>query len=80
MFFKQLVKEDLGCASYILGCSNAGVCAVVDPRIDMVDEILEITASKGMKVVGVIETHIHADHISGYGEIARRTGATVFIH
>ena len=80
MFFKQIVKEDLGCASYILGCSNANVCAVVDPRIDMVDDILEIAASKGMKVVAVIETHIHADHISGYGEIARRTGARVYIH
>ncbi len=80
MYFKQLVKEDLGCASYIVGCLNAGECAVVDPRLDMVDEILELAADKGMRVTAVIETHNHADHISGHGEIARRTGATIYVH
>ena len=80
MYFKQLVKEDLGCASYIVGCVNEGVCAVVDPRLDMVEDILELAAAKGMRVQAVIETHNHADHISGHGEIARRTGATIYIH
>jgi hydroxyacylglutathione hydrolase len=80
MYFKQLVKEDLGCASYIVGCTNAGVCAVVDPRLDMVDEILELAGQKDMRVTAVIETHNHADHVSGHGELARRTGATVYVH
>lgn len=80
MYFKQLIKEDLGCASYIVGCTNAGVCVVVDPRLDMVDDILELAAARGMRVTAVIETHNHADHISGHGEIARRTGATIYIH
>jgi len=80
MYFKQLVKEDLGCASYIVGCTTAGVCAVVDPRVDMVDDILEVTAKKGLRVTAVIETHNHADHISGHGELARRTGATIYVH
>ena len=80
MYFKQLVKEDLGCASYIVGCTTAGVCAVVDPRLDTVDDILEQAAARGMRVTAVIETHNHADHISGHGEIARRTGATICIH
>ena len=53
---------------------------MVDPRLDMVDEILELAAAKGMRVTTVIETHNHADHISGHGEIARRTGATICIH
>jgi len=80
MYFKQLVKEDLGCASYIVGCTTAGVCAVVDPRVDMVDDILDVTAKKGLRVTAVIETHNHADHISGHGELARRTGATIYVH
>ncbi len=80
MYFKQIVKEDLGCASYIVGCTNAGVCAVVDPRLDMVDDILELAAAKEMRVAAVIETHNHADHISGHGEIARRTGAPIYVH
>jgi len=80
MYFKQIVKEDLGCASYLVGCLNAGVCAVVDPRLDMVDDILALAADKEMRIEAVIETHNHADHISGHGEIARRTGAPICVH
>ncbi len=80
MYFKQLVKEDLGCASYLVGCPDAGVCAVVDPRLDMVEDILALAAAKKMRVTTVIETHTHADHISGHGELACRTGATIRIH
>jgi hydroxyacylglutathione hydrolase len=80
MYFKQIIKEDLGCASYIVGCTTAGVCAVVDPRLDMVDDILELAAAREMRIAAVIETHNHADHISGHGEIARRTGAPIYVH
>ena len=80
MYFKQLVKEDLGCASYIVGCTSAGTCAIIDPRLDMVDDILELTATKGLQVKAVIETHNHADHISGHGELSRRTGAEIYVH
>jgi hydroxyacylglutathione hydrolase len=80
MYFKQLVKEDLGCASYIIGCPNAAVCAAVDPRLDMVDDILELVAARDMQLVAVIETHNHADHISGHGELAHRTGAAIYVH
>ena len=80
MYFKQIVKEDLGCASYIVGCTNAEVCAVVDPRLDMVEDILTLAEAKGMKITAVIETHNHADHVSGHGDIARRTGADIYVH
>ena len=80
MYFKQLVKEDLGCASYIVGCTSAGACAIIDPRLDMVDDILELTAAKGLRIKAVIETHNHADHISGHGELSRRTGADIYVH
>lgn len=80
MYFKQIVKEDLGCASYIVGCTSAGVCAVVDPRLDMVDDILTLAEAKGMRIAAVIETHNHADHVSGHGDIARRAGADIYVH
>jgi hydroxyacylglutathione hydrolase len=80
MYFKQLVKEDLGCASYIVGCTSAGTCAIIDPRLDMVEDILELTAAKGLQVKAIIETHNHADHISGHGELSRRTGAEIYVH
>src|SRR5258706_8010373 len=80
MYFKHVVKEASGCASYIVGCTAASVCAVVDPRLDMVDDILALAEAKGMQVAAVIETHNHADHVSGHGEIARRTGAEIYVH
>jgi hydroxyacylglutathione hydrolase len=80
LYFKQLVKEDLGCASYIVGCTTAGTCAVIDPRLDMVDDILELAAAKGLQIKAVIETHNHADHISGHGELSFRTGAEIYVH
>ena len=80
MYFKQLVKEDLGCASYLVGDTDAGICAVVDPRLDLVEDILELVAAKGMRVTAVIETHLHADHLSGHRELARCTGATIYVH
>jgi glyoxylase-like metal-dependent hydrolase (beta-lactamase superfamily II)/rhodanese-related sulfurtransferase len=80
VYFKQLVREDLGCASYIVGCTGAGVCAVVDPRLDMVDDILALTSAKALHVRAVIETHTHADHVSGHGELAELTGACIYVH
>jgi glyoxylase-like metal-dependent hydrolase (beta-lactamase superfamily II) len=80
MYFKQILREDLGCAAYLVGSSEAGVAAVVDPRVDMVEEILGLAESKGMRLTHVIETHTHADHISGHGALAERTGAKVLIH
>jgi hydroxyacylglutathione hydrolase len=80
MYFKQLVKEDLGCASYLVGDTDAGICAVVDARLDMVEDILELVAAKGMRVTAVIETHMHADHLSGHKVLAQRTGATIYVH
>jgi len=46
----------------------------------MVDDILELTAAKGLQVKAVIETHNHADHVSGHAELSRRTGAEIYIH
>ncbi len=80
MYFKQIIREDLGCAAYLVGSTDAGVLAVVDPRVDMVDEILSLAGSKGMRITHIVETHNHADHISGHGRLMEETGATVHIH
>lgn len=80
MYFKQIIREDLGCAAYLVGSTDAGVLAVVDPRVDMVDEILSLAGSKGMRITHIVETHNHADHVSGHGRLMEETGATVHIH
>jgi len=59
MYFKQLVKEDLGCASYLVGDTDAGVCAVVDPRLEMVEDILELVAAKGMRTTFIAELTVN---------------------
>jgi hydroxyacylglutathione hydrolase len=79
MIFRQVTHDDLGCASYLVGDEDAGVAAVVDPRLD-VAEYLRLARYLGVRIEHVLETHNHADHVSGHGRLADATGATVHIH
>lgn len=79
MYLEQFVRTDIGCASYLIGSTETGDAAAVDPRIDLADEILAAAEREGLTVRYVVETHTHADHISGHHEIAKRTGATIAI-
>src|SRR3954465_11728029 len=79
MIFRQITHDDLGCASYLVGDEDAGVAAVVDPRLD-VDEYLRLARYLGVHIAHVLETHNHADHVSGHGRLVAATGATVHIH
>ena len=75
MFFKQFYLGCLAQASYMIG--SEGEAAVVDPRRD-VDEYLEEASRQGLEIRHVIETHLHADFVSGHRELARRTGARIY--
>jgi glyoxylase-like metal-dependent hydrolase (beta-lactamase superfamily II)/rhodanese-related sulfurtransferase len=77
--FRQIINEDLGCGSYLLGDASAGVAAVVDPQWD-IDPYLRLSRLHGVRIEHVLETHNHADHVSGHGRLARATGATIHIH
>jgi hydroxyacylglutathione hydrolase len=79
MLFRQIIHEDLGCASYLVGDFAAGVAAVVDPQWD-INPYLELSRLHGVRIEHVLETHNHADHVSGHGRLARATGATIHIH
>ncbi len=79
MIFRQLTHEDLGCASYLVGDEDAGVAAVVDPKLD-VEPYLELARYLGVRIEHVLETHNHADHVSGHGRLAAATGATIHLH
>jgi len=74
MFFKQFYLGCLAQASYLIG--SDGEAAVVDPRRD-VEEYLQEAAAAGLKIRYVIETHLHADFVSGHRELAERAGAEV---
>jgi hydroxyacylglutathione hydrolase len=78
MYFRQLRLPDIGCASYIVG--SEGVCAVIDPRWDAVPQYIGLARQQELRITHIIETHTHADHVSGATRLAARTGATVLIH
>jgi hydroxyacylglutathione hydrolase len=79
MLFRQIVHEDLGCASYLVGDLSVGTAVVVDPQWD-IDPYLRLSRLHGVRIEHVLETHNHADHVSGHGRLARATGATIHIH
>jgi glyoxylase-like metal-dependent hydrolase (beta-lactamase superfamily II)/rhodanese-related sulfurtransferase len=79
MLFRQIIHEDLGCASYLVGDTASGVAAVVDPQWD-IDPYLHLARLHGVRIEHVLETHNHADHVSGHGRLARASGATIHVH
>ena len=79
MLFRQFTHDDLGCASYLIGDEDAGVAAVVDPKLD-VEPYLALARYMGVRIEHILETHNHADHVSGHGRLAAATGATIHIH
>ena len=72
MIFRQILYRDLGCASYFL--ADGGEAVVVDPRWD-IDVYTQLAAEEGVKIAHVLDTHLHADHVSGRERLAERTGA-----
>jgi len=79
VILRQVTHDDLGCASYLIGDEHAGVAAVVDPRLD-IGEYLRLARYLGVEIAHVLETHTHADHVSGHGHLAAATGATIHVH
>ena len=79
MYFNQISVEGLGCLSYVIGCPAAKACMVVDPKRDIQD-YLDIAREEGMRITHVINTHLHADHISGDQELRNATGADIYIN
>jgi hydroxyacylglutathione hydrolase len=75
VLFRQFVDDDLGCASYLIGDSATGEAFVVDPAY-----AIEQYVDDGMRIVRVLETHTHADHVSGHGRFALEHGVPVSVH
>jgi glyoxylase-like metal-dependent hydrolase (beta-lactamase superfamily II)/rhodanese-related sulfurtransferase len=74
MYFKQFYLGCLAHASYLIG--SEGEAAVVDPQRD-VDQYIDEAEAQGLRIKYVIETHLHADFVSGHRELAARTGAEI---
>jgi hydroxyacylglutathione hydrolase len=74
MILRQFLHSDPVAASYLLGCASQSAGAVVDPVGD-ITPYLEAAAATGMRIRFVIDTHLHADHVSAARELAAAAGA-----
>jgi hydroxyacylglutathione hydrolase len=79
VLFKQFLDDDLGCASYLVGDEDAGVAVVVDPPY-AIEPVLAETERRDVRLVGVLETHTHADHVSGHGRLVLEHGLPIRVH
>ena len=78
MDFQRIYDEGLAQASYLIACAATGEALIVDPTRD-IDQYLDVIDEKGYRLTGVAETHIHADFMSGARELARSTGARLYL-
>jgi len=79
MIFRQFLHADPVAASYLFGCGGHAACAVVDP-LDDVDLYVRTAAETRMQIRYVVDTHVHADHVSGARILASRVGADYVLH
>ncbi len=79
MLLRQFVDEDIGCASYLVGDADAGEALLIDPAY-AIEQYLAAAEQEGVRIVRVLETHTHADHVSGHGRLALEHGIPVSIH
>lgn len=78
MYFQHIYDKGLAQGSYFIGCQKAGVAAVIDPKRD-VDTYIQIAQEQKMKITHIMETHIHADFLSGSRELSALTGAEMYL-
>src|SRR4051794_20189680 len=79
MYFKQFLHDDVGCSSYLIASRQSREAAVVDPQYD-IQPYLDLTAERGYAITHVLDTHLHADHVSGNRRLAAATGAGLYLH
>jgi hydroxyacylglutathione hydrolase len=79
VIFTQFVDDALGCASYLVGDPGTGEAVVVDPAL-AIEQYLDEAERRGVRIMRTIETHTHADHVSGHGRLALEHGIPVSIH
>jgi hydroxyacylglutathione hydrolase len=79
MYFKQILNELCGCASYLIASRQSREAAVVDPSLAL-EEYEGLLQERGFRLRYVIDTHVHADHVSGARRLAARHGAELCMH
>lgn len=79
MYFKQFLHDETGCASYLLASRQSREAMLVDPQLD-IQPYLDLAAQREYHITDVVDTHLHADHISGNRVLGKATGARIWLH
>src|SRR5690349_22714767 len=73
MIFRQLFDHTSSTYSYLLASRRGGEALIIDPVLDRVDRYLQLIRELDLKLVKAVDTHLHADHITGLGALRDRT-------
>jgi glyoxylase-like metal-dependent hydrolase (beta-lactamase superfamily II)/rhodanese-related sulfurtransferase len=76
VYFKQFLNEDCGCSSYLIAARQSRECAVIDPALD-VRPYLDVIQDRGLTLRYIVDTHLHADHVSGNRRLSAEAGVPV---
>jgi glyoxylase-like metal-dependent hydrolase (beta-lactamase superfamily II) len=79
VIFRQLFDRESCTYTYVLGDASAGQAVLVDTVREQVGRDLELLEQLGLALAAVIETHVHADHVTGAGALRKHTGATCYV-
>jgi len=75
MLFRQLFEPGSSTYTYLLGCEETGEAALIDPVLETVERDLDLMRALGLTLVCTLETHIHADHVTGAGRLRALAGS-----
>lgn len=78
MWFETIIREETGCAAYMVGCDRTGESMVFDPLWD-IQPYLDLAQKKESKIRYIIDSHSHADHVSGARRLAEATGGELML-
>jgi hydroxyacylglutathione hydrolase len=79
MYFKQILDERCGCASYVVASRQTGDAAVIDPALT-IDQYVSLLAERDFHLTYAIDTHVHADHISGARRLVAALGGELCLY
>ena len=73
MIFRQLFDSVSGTYTYVIASRHGGEALIIDPVLEKVDRYLQLVRELDLKLVKAVDTHLHADHVSGLGTLRDRT-------
>jgi glyoxylase-like metal-dependent hydrolase (beta-lactamase superfamily II) len=79
LIFRQLYEPDSSTYTYLLADGDSKEAVLIDPVLETVDRDLELVRELGLRLTHVLDTHVHADHVTGSGLIRQRTGAKTVV-